>query len=110
MENHENYAEEEMTVELELDDGTNVTCAVITILEVEGKDYIVLLPLDEEGENQDGEVWFYRYSENPDDPNEEPQLGFIDDDAEYEKVADAFDEFLDTAEFDELVEDEIEDL
>ena len=28
---------EEMTVELELDDGTNVTCAIITILEVEGK-------------------------------------------------------------------------
>ena len=26
--------EEEMTVDLELEDGTNVTCAVITILEV----------------------------------------------------------------------------
>ena len=26
--------DEEMTVELELDDGTNVTCAIITILEV----------------------------------------------------------------------------
>ena len=43
-----NYEEdEEMTVELELDDGTQVNCAVITILTVEGKDYIVLLPLDE---------------------------------------------------------------
>ena len=41
--------DEEMTVELELDDGTNVTCAIITILEVEGKDYIVLMPLDENG-------------------------------------------------------------
>ena len=70
--------EEEMTVELTLDDGTNVTCAIITILEVEGKDYIVLLPLDENGNNDDGEVWFYGYSENPDDPNEEPELGFID--------------------------------
>ena len=77
--------DEEMTVELELDDGTNVTCAIITILEVEGKDYIVLMPLDENGQNDDGEVWFYRYSENPNDPNEEPQLDYIDDDAEYEK-------------------------
>ncbi len=100
-----NYEDEEMTVELELDDGTNVTCAIITILEVESKDYIVLLPLDENGENQDGEVWFYGYSENPDDPNEEPELSFIEDDEEYEKVADAFDEYLDNCEFDEIVEE-----
>ena len=77
--------DEEMTVELELEDG-NVTCAVITILEVEGQDYIVLMPLDENGQNEDGEVWFYRYSENENDPNEEPELGYIDSDEEYEKL------------------------
>ena len=93
--------DEEMTVELELDDGSNVVCSIVTILEVEGKDYIVLLPQNEQGGNDDGEVWFYRYSENPDDPNEEPELGYIDDDEEYEKVADAFDEYLDNCEFDE---------
>ncbi|MCH5342536.1 MAG: DUF1292 domain-containing protein [Acetatifactor sp.] len=98
------YADEEMTVELELDDGTIVNCAVVTILPVEGKDYIALLPLKEDGTNDDGEVWFYRYSENPDDTNEEPQLDYIDDDDEYDKVADAFDEFLDNCEFDELVD------
>ncbi len=97
--------DEEMTVDLELEDGTSVSCAVITILEVEGKDYIVLLPLDENGDNEDGEVWFYGYSENPDDPNEEPELRYIEDDEEYEKVADAFDEYLDSCEFDELVEE-----
>lgn len=96
---------EEMTVELELDDGSNVNCAVITILTVDKKDYIVLLPLNEDGENEDGEVWFYGYSENPDDPNEEPELVFIEDDEEYEKVADAFDEYLDNSEFDELVDE-----
>ena len=99
----EDVFEEEMTVTLELDDGQVVDCAVITILEVEGKDYIVLLRLDENGENEDGEVWFYGYSENPDDPNEEPELSYIDDEEEYEKVADAFDEYLDNAEFDELL-------
>lgn len=97
--------DEEMTVELELEDGTVVNCAIITILDVEDKDYIVLLPLNEEGENEDGEVWFYGYSENPDDPNEEPELRYIEDDDEYEKVADAFDEYLDNCEFDELVEE-----
>ena len=45
------YEDEEMTVELELDDGSVVNCAVITILTVEEKDYIVLLPIDENGEN-----------------------------------------------------------
>lgn len=35
---------EEMTVELELDDGSGVTCAVVTILTVNKKDYIALLP------------------------------------------------------------------
>lgn len=101
----ENYEDEEMTVEMELEDGTMVTCAIITILTVEAKDYIVLLPLDENGENEDGEVWFYGYSENPDDPNEEPVLEYIDSDEEYEKVSDAFDEYLDNCEFDEIVED-----
>ncbi len=101
----EELEKEEMTVELELDDGTVATCAVVTILTVAGKDYIALLPLDEDGENTEGEVWFYHYSENPQDPNEEPKLGYIEDDEEYEAVADAFDEFLDAAEFDELVEE-----
>ena len=101
----ESYEDEEMTVELELEDDTVVNCAIITILTVEAKDYIVLLPLDEDGENEDGEVWFYGYSENPDDPNEEPVLEYIEDDDVYERVADAFDEYLDSCEFDEIIDD-----
>lgn len=98
-----NEAEEEMTVTMTLDDGVEVTCAVITILDVNDKDYIVLLPLDENGENSDGEVWIYGYKEDESDPNAEPELIFIDDEAEYEAVSDAFDEYLDNVEFDELV-------
>ena len=96
--------DEEMTVTLDLEDGSSVECAIVTILTVNNQDYIVLLPLDENGENEDGEVWFYRYSENENDPNEEPVLDYIDDDNEYEAVADALDEFLDTQEFDEITE------
>ena len=102
------FAEEEMTVELELEDGEKVSCAVITILTVAKKDYIVLLPLDEKGENQDGEVWFYGYKEDESDPNAEPDLIYIEDDDEYDAVSDAFDEYLDSQEFDELVEEESE--
>lgn len=100
----DNYDDEEMTVEIELTDGTIVNCAIITILTVNKKDYIALLPLNENGENEDGEVWFYGYHENPDDSNEEPELIYIEDDEEYDAVADAFDEFLDNSEFDELID------
>lgn len=99
----EGLTDEEMTVELELDDGTLVSCAIVTIMTVQKKDYIVLLPLDENGENADGEVWFYRYFEDENNADAEPELEYIDNDEEYEMVADAFDEFLDNAEFDALV-------
>lgn len=98
--------DEEMTVTLDLEDGTSVTCAIVTILTVKNQDYIVLLPLEEDGENNDGMVWFYRYYENENDPNEEPVLEYIEDDEEYDMVADAFDEYLDNVEFDEIIEEE----
>ncbi|HKM21704.1 MAG TPA: DUF1292 domain-containing protein [Lachnospiraceae bacterium] len=96
--------DEDMTVDLELDDGSKVTCAIITILTVADKDYIVLLPVDESGESKDGEVWFYQYEEDENDVNAEPVLTYIEDDEEYEAVADAFDEYLDSVEFDEVDE------
>ena len=97
--------ETDMTVELELNDGRKVMCAIVTILTVNKKDYIVLLPLDEDGNSSEGEVWFYGYKEDESDPNIEPELTYIADDDEYEAVADAFDEFLDNEEF-ELMKDE----
>lgn len=97
---------EEMTVTLTLDDGTDLECVVLTIFEAGGRDYIALLPT--EGEDADtGEVYLYRYDET----SGEPELSNIEDDDEYEIVADAFDELLDEQEFDELVgEDELEDM
>lgn len=91
--------DEEMLVTLTLDNDEEVTCAVITIFDVEEKEYIALLPLDENGENEDGEVFLYRFIEQDDD---EPLLENIEEDDEYEKVADAFDEWLDTMEHEEL--------
>ena len=80
--------QEEMTVTLTLDDGSEVECVVLTIFEAGDRDYIALLPTEgaeaEEGDN-------------------------IEDDDEYEVVADAFDELLDDQEFDEIVgEDELD--
>lgn len=103
--NVENEMEpEEMTVTLSLDDGNTLECVVLTIFEAGGRDYIALLPM--EGEDaEEGEVYLYRYMEDADG---NPDLDNIEDDDEYEIVADAFDELLDDQEFDEIVgEDEI---
>lgn len=88
-----------MTVTLDLDNGTNVECAILTIYEAAGRDYIALLPLNEKGENETGEVYLYRYTEE----NGQPSLENIENDEEYEAASDGFDQWLDDQEYDEMV-------
>lgn len=90
------------TVTLTLDDDSTLECSVVSIFPAGGKQYIALLPLDENGENHNGEVYLYRYFEE----NGNPQLDNIMDDDEYDIAAEAFEEMLDSAEFDELVDGE----
>ena len=73
------------TVTLLLDNDESVECAILCILPVQGKDYIALLPLDDEGDtDEESRVFLYRYLETE---GEEPQLENIDDDEEFEIVA-----------------------
>lgn len=95
-----NLEDDDMFVTLDLDDGSSVECQILTIFEADGRDYIALLPLDENGDtNEDGEVFIYRYSE---DAEGNPSLENIEDDDEYEVVSDRFGELLDEAEFEDL--------
>lgn len=107
-----NTPDEEMYVELDLDEGT-VKCSIVTIFDAsyngETKEYIALLPLGENDEPLSGDVWIYGYKEDKMDPNAEPDLIYLEDDEEYEAAADAFDEYLDAQEFDELIDDEDSD-
>ena len=57
------------------------------------------------GENEDGEVYLYRYYEE----NGQPNLDNIDSDEEYEIAADAFDELMDTEQFNEMEENSTEE-
>ncbi len=99
--------DDEVTVTLSLDDGTEVDCSILTIFQAGEKDYIALLPLNgPDAEN--GNVYLYRYVEH--ENGDEPDLENIVDDDEYDLVSDAFDEYLDSVEFDELItEDEDDD-
>ena len=99
----ENGEQTTVDVEVEIDNKIQtITCAIIIVLTVSGKDYIVLLPLDKNGQNNDGNVWFYEFIYHGAD--DEPELGYISDDEEYEAVAEAFNSYLDDVEFDEIVE------
>lgn len=89
--------DEPMYVTLDLDDGSQLECEVLTIFEVDGQDYIALLPNPEDDQND--EVFIYRYDE---DEEGNPSLTNIEDDDEYEAVADRFDELLDEAAFDDM--------
>lgn len=98
--------QEEMTVTLTLEDDTELECIVLTIFQAGDRDYIALLPMEGQ-EAEEGEVFLYRYSETEDGT---PNLENIEDDDEYEVVADAIDELLDEEEYDEIVgEDELDD-
>ena len=85
---------QEMFVTLDLDDGSQLECQILTIFDVDNQNYIALVPVD-----NDEEVIFYRYFE---DEEGNPSLENIDSDDEFDAVSDRFDELLDEEEFDHM--------
>lgn len=94
-----NCGEENLTVTLTLDNDEVLECAVLTIFSAGDRQYIALLPLEDAEDTEEGDVFIYRFEE---DENGEPTLDNIEDDNEYELAADAFDEWLDEQDFEEL--------
>ena len=95
-----------LTVTLTLEEDEELECAVLTIFETDGREYIALLPLDEEGDNDDGQVYLYRFIDNGED--EEPGLENILDDDEFERVSEAFNEWMEEQDFGDIDLDDIE--
>lgn len=90
------------TITLSLDDGTELDCVVLDIFTVDNKEYIALQPM--EGEEEEN-IFLYRFIQEND---EEPQLLNIEDDDEFEAVADAFEELLDEQEYEDMFYDDDE--
>ena len=86
---HDHYHAPMIT--LTLDDDTELDCLVMSIFPVDDKDYIALLPADSVDEDA-SEIYIYQYVEHD---NEDIELLNIEDDEEFEKVSQAFDELLD---------------
>ena len=89
----DDYTEDEpMVVTLEYDDGTEIETEVMGIFEVDGKEYIALIPDDDSDD-----VFLYGYAELGDD---EFELIDIEDEAEFDKVVKEFDSLMDATEED----------
>ena len=70
----------------------------VRVIVSDSTEYIALLPLDEDGGNEDGDVWIYRFIRDTTGGSDH-DLQNIEDDDEYDRAADKFDEWLDTQEF-----------
>ena len=88
---HDHEMEEMETMTLTLDDDTELNCGIIGVFEVDGVEYIALLPED------DDTVLIYQYNED----GEEVELSLIEDDDTFEKVSQAFDDLWEEEDDDE---------
>lgn len=85
------HEQEEMELEtmfLTLEDDTELECGILGVFEVEGmegKEFIALLPLEDET------VLLYEYKEN----GEDVELTVIEDDDDFEKVSNTFYDLFD---------------
>lgn len=94
---------EDVRVTVSLDEG-DIECAILTIFEVSGQDYIVLVPVDENDEPiEEGDVMVFRYHEDEDG---NPELSNIEDDEEFDRVNDRFEEILDEQEVQSLLDED----
>ena len=99
---------ESLTVTLTLENNEELECAVLNIFEADEKENIALLPLDENGDNTDGQIYLYRFIDNGEE--EEPGLENIEEDEEFDRVSAIFNEWLDTQDFGDIDLDALDDL
>ena len=99
---------ESLTVTLTLENNEELECAVLNIFKADEKEYIALLPLDENGDNTDGQIYLYRFIDNGEE--EEPGLENIEEDEEFDRVSAIFNEWLDTQDFGDIDLDALDNL
>ncbi len=83
--------DEEMKITLEFDDGEKVEVEPLFLFALDNKDYIALVPVDEESDD----VYLYRYHDLAD---EEFEFLDIEDDEEFDKVCKEFERIIEETE------------
>lgn len=90
-------------INIPLEDGTEMECAIMDQFEVDGQGYIILSPID--GDAIGEETYLYRYAEDGDDMI----LDYIDSEEELNEISAIYYEMMDSLEEEaEEAEDEEE--
>ncbi len=91
---NENYEGEELDniVILNDEEGNEVKFEFLDLIELDNEEYVVLLPVTEEGEEEEGEVVILKVEDNDDDESEEESYVSIDDEDTLNKVFEMFKE------------------
>lgn len=97
---------ESSTVTLTLDNDEELECSVLGIFEAGSREYIALLPFSENGNDEDGPVYLYRYIDNGEE--EEPGLENILEDEEFELASQAFNDWVEEQDFGDIDLDDLD--
>ena len=90
---NENYEGEELDniVILNDEDGNEVKFEFLDLVELDDEEYVVLLPVTDEGEEDEGEVVILKLEDTDDDSEEESYVG-VEDEEILNKVFEMFKE------------------
>ena len=93
MNDNENYEGEELdnVVILNDEDGNEVKFEFLDLIELDDEEYVVLLPMTEDGEEEEGEVVILRVEDKDQDSEEESYVS-VEDEATLNKVFEIFKE------------------
>ena len=90
----ENFEGEELDniVILNDEDGNEVKFEFLDLIELDDEEYVVLLPVTEEGEEDEGEVVILKVEDNDDEESEEESYVSVEDEEIWNKVFEIFKE------------------
>ncbi|MBS5857863.1 MAG: DUF1292 domain-containing protein [Clostridium sp.] len=74
------------------EEGNEVKFEFLDLIELDEEEYVVLLPVDEEGEEDEGEVVILKVEDNDDEESDEESYVSVDDEETLNKVFEIFKE------------------
>ena len=98
----ENYQGEDLDniVILNDEEGNEVRFEFLDLVELDNEEYVVLLPVNEDGEEDEGEVVILKLEDNDDEESEEESYVSVEDEETLNKVFEIFkDKFKDDFDF-----------
>lgn len=92
MEENMNGEELDNIVILNDEEGNEVKFEFLDLIELDEEEYVVLLPVDEEGAEDEGEVVILKVEDNDDEESDEESYVSVDDEETLNKVFEIFKE------------------